>query len=238
MARRHAPGAAELHAAAARGAPLVVGQALPLAAAPHGRGAGEPRGALRSHRHGAGRPGHRAHRAGAVQLLPRARARAARRCVRARAACRSAPLGRGGAAASSPVPPWTLPALRPPQCTWPRSCSRPPQLASFVPSLPSWSPSFWSSATAISPPAGAAAATAAGAAGSGGSAPRVGVRAWAWGLPRLMLLCARAAHPSCSWHMFDGLIVLISLTLELSLRGVAQEVASLLIFFRWVEHRV
>ena len=36
----------------------------------------------------------------------------------------------------------------------------------------------------------------------------------------------------CSWHMFDAVIVLVSFTLELSLRGVAQEVASLLIFFR------
>ncbi|EFN53563.1 hypothetical protein CHLNCDRAFT_136713 [Chlorella variabilis] len=35
-----------------------------------------------------------------------------------------------------------------------------------------------------------------------------------------------------SWHMFDAVIVVISFTLELSLRGVAQEVASLLIFFR------
>lgn len=35
-----------------------------------------------------------------------------------------------------------------------------------------------------------------------------------------------------SWHLFDAVIVLISFTLELSLRGVAQEVASLLIFFR------
>ena len=42
------------------------------------------------------------------------------------------------------------------------------------------------------------------------------------------------ASPACSWHMFDAVIVVISLTLELSLRGVAQEVASLLIFFRWV----
>jgi hypothetical protein len=32
--------------------------------------------------------------------------------------------------------------------------------------------------------------------------------------------------------MFDAVIVLVSFTLELSLRGVAQEVASLLIFFR------
>ena len=35
-----------------------------------------------------------------------------------------------------------------------------------------------------------------------------------------------------SWHMFDAVIVLVSLALELSLRGVAQEVASLLILFR------
>eukprot|EP00887_Chlorella_sp_A99_P001136 scaffold14.g1136.t1 len=34
------------------------------------------------------------------------------------------------------------------------------------------------------------------------------------------------------WHMFDATIVVISFTLELSLKGVAQEVASLLIFFR------
>ena len=45
---------------------------------------------------------------------------------------------------------------------------------------------------------------------------------------------ARAALPARSWHMFDATIVIISFTLELSLRGVAQEVASLLIFFRWV----
>ena len=32
--------------------------------------------------------------------------------------------------------------------------------------------------------------------------------------------------------MFDAVIVLVSLALELSLRGVAQEVASLLILFR------
>lgn len=35
-----------------------------------------------------------------------------------------------------------------------------------------------------------------------------------------------------SWHMFDAVVVVTSFTLELSLRGVAQEVASLLIFFR------
>ena len=34
--------------------------------------------------------------------------------------------------------------------------------------------------------------------------------------------------------MFDAVIVCVSLTLELSLKGVAQEVASLLIFFRCV----
>lgn len=32
--------------------------------------------------------------------------------------------------------------------------------------------------------------------------------------------------------MFDAVVVVTSFTLELSLRGVAQEVASLLIFFR------
>ncbi|PSC73972.1 hypothetical protein C2E20_2559 [Micractinium conductrix] len=35
-----------------------------------------------------------------------------------------------------------------------------------------------------------------------------------------------------SWHMFDAVVVVTSFTLELSLRGIAQEVASLLIFFR------
>ena len=37
--------------------------------------------------------------------------------------------------------------------------------------------------------------------------------------------------------MFDATIVIISFTLELSLRGVAQEVASLLIFFRWAAQK-
>ena len=48
-------------------------------------------------------------------------------------------------------------------------------------------------------------------------------------LPRLPCPCCVCC---CSWHMFDAVIVLVSFTLELSLRGVAQEVASLLIFFR------
>lgn len=34
------------------------------------------------------------------------------------------------------------------------------------------------------------------------------------------------------WHMADAVVVVASLTLELTLRGVAQEVASLLVFFR------
>ncbi|KAI7840282.1 hypothetical protein COHA_006064 [Chlorella ohadii] len=34
------------------------------------------------------------------------------------------------------------------------------------------------------------------------------------------------------WHMADAVVVITSLTLELTLRGIAQEVASLLIFFR------
>ena len=48
----------------------------------------------------------------------------------------------------------------------------------------------------------------------------------------LTLPGAAPAPPGCSWHMFDAVIVVVSLTLELSLKGVAQEVASLLIFFR------
>lgn len=35
-----------------------------------------------------------------------------------------------------------------------------------------------------------------------------------------------------AWHSFDAVIVVVSLVLELSLKGVAQEIASLLIFFR------
>lgn len=38
--------------------------------------------------------------------------------------------------------------------------------------------------------------------------------------------------PIRRWHLFDAAIVISSFALELSLRGVAQEVASLLIFFR------
>lgn len=34
------------------------------------------------------------------------------------------------------------------------------------------------------------------------------------------------------WHLADAAVVIISLTLELTLKGVAQEVASLLVFFR------
>lgn len=34
--------------------------------------------------------------------------------------------------------------------------------------------------------------------------------------------------------MADAVVVVASLSLELSLKGVAQEVASLLVFFRWV----
>jgi hypothetical protein len=36
----------------------------------------------------------------------------------------------------------------------------------------------------------------------------------------------------CRWHMFDAVVVVSSLALELTLHGIAQEVASLLIFFR------
>ena len=38
--------------------------------------------------------------------------------------------------------------------------------------------------------------------------------------------------PPRRWHLFDAVVVAGSLGLELTLRGVAQEVASLLIFFR------
>jgi hypothetical protein len=53
-------------------------------------------------------------------------------------------------------------------------------------------------------------------------------------MPALTASRHSLAPPKRSWHLFDAVIVLISFTLELSLRGVAQEVASLLIFFRWV----
>lgn len=42
----------------------------------------------------------------------------------------------------------------------------------------------------------------------------------------------RQLPPIRRWHLFDAAIVISSFALELSLRGVAQEVASLLIFFR------
>lgn len=37
------------------------------------------------------------------------------------------------------------------------------------------------------------------------------------------------------WHLADAVVVVVSLTLELTLKGVAQEVASLLVFFRCAE---
>lgn len=37
---------------------------------------------------------------------------------------------------------------------------------------------------------------------------------------------------ACRWHLLDAVVVVASLALELSLHNLAQEVASLLIFFR------
>lgn len=47
-----------------------------------------------------------------------------------------------------------------------------------------------------------------------------------------LLVFGLGYYTHSKWHMFDATIVVISFTLELSLKGVAQEVASLLIFFR------
>jgi hypothetical protein len=50
--------------------------------------------------------------------------------------------------------------------------------------------------------------------------------------PLPALACAPVSCLPCRWHFFDAVIITASLALELSLRGIAREVASLLIFFR------
>lgn len=59
----------------------------------------------------------------------------------------------------------------------------------------------------------------------------VGIGGSPAGRPAARLAASRTSL-HCRWHLFDAVVVVSSLVLELSLHNVAREVASLLIFFR------